>query len=174
MEAAHRSEWIRSLFDEYQGALVRYAARLTGNIDAARDAVQETFVQLCKMDSTKLDERPVPWLYTVCRNRALDGRRREARMSPLDAVCEAGVESRDASPLQEAVRRSATWAALKALAALPANQQEVIRLKFQEGLSYREIAQITGLSVGNVGFIIHTGIRGIRAAMNGGSGHVAR
>lgn len=45
---------------------------------------------------------------------------------------------------------------------LPEHQQEVIRLKFQNGLSYREISHVTNLSVSNVGYLIHTGIRRIR------------
>ena len=51
---------------------------------------------------------------------------------------------------------------LNALKTLPANQQEVLRLKFQSGLSYLEISQITNLTVSNVGFLIHTGIKNIR------------
>ena len=45
---------------------------------------------------------------------------------------------------------------------LPANQQEVIRLKFQHGLSYKEISAVTGLTVSNVGFLMHTGISALR------------
>jgi RNA polymerase sigma-70 factor (ECF subfamily) len=51
---------------------------------------------------------------------------------------------------------------LNALAGLPASQQEVIRLKFQNGLSYKDIGRITGHSVGNVGYLIHTGIKTLR------------
>jgi len=45
---------------------------------------------------------------------------------------------------------------------LPDNQKEVLRLKFQGGLRYREIAEVTGLSVGNVGFLIHRGLKSLR------------
>jgi RNA polymerase sigma-70 factor (ECF subfamily) len=48
---------------------------------------------------------------------------------------------------------------------LPDNQQEVIRLKVQNGLSYREISEVTGLSVSNVGFLLHKGIKTIREKM---------
>ena len=48
---------------------------------------------------------------------------------------------------------------------LPENQREVIRLKFQDGLSYREIATVTGLSVSNVGFLIHRGVKTLREQM---------
>jgi len=45
---------------------------------------------------------------------------------------------------------------------LTPHQQEVIRLKFQNGFSYREISRITSLSSGNVGFLIHTAITTLR------------
>jgi RNA polymerase sigma-70 factor (ECF subfamily) len=48
---------------------------------------------------------------------------------------------------------------------LPENQREVIRLKFQSDLSYKEIAEITNLSVSNVGFLLHTGIKRLRFMM---------
>jgi len=52
--------------------------------------------------------------------------------------------------------------ALSRLAALPDNQQEVLRLRFQNSLTYKEIAEVTQKSVSNVGFLIHTGLKAIR------------
>ena len=68
-----------------------------------------------------------------------------------DADHVAALESR------EAVDRVSTI-----LDGLPENQQEVIRLKFQNGLSYREISHVTQLSVSNVGYLIHIAIKKIR------------
>ena len=45
---------------------------------------------------------------------------------------------------------------------LPENQQQVIRLKFHSGLKYREISAATGLSEGNVGFLLHTALQSLR------------
>ena len=50
-------------------------------------------------------------------------------------------------------------AVLRLINHLPPNQQEVIRLMFQNGFSYKEISRITELSVSNVGFLIHTAIK---------------
>jgi RNA polymerase sigma-70 factor (ECF subfamily) len=58
---------------------------------------------------------------------------------------------------------------LSILRTLPANQQEVIRLKFQGDLSYKEISEITNLSTGNVGFLIHTGLKTIREKAQSGA-----
>lgn len=55
---------------------------------------------------------------------------------------------------------------LRFLDRLPENQREVIRLKFQGDLSYKEISEVTGLSVSNVGFLIHTGIKRLRSLMD--------
>ena len=45
---------------------------------------------------------------------------------------------------------------------LSSNQREVIRLKFVDDCSYKDIARITGLSIGNVGFLMHVGLRKLR------------
>ena len=54
---------------------------------------------------------------------------------------------------------------LELLDTLPENQQEVVRLKFQNGLSYREISEVTQLSVTNVGYLLHTAIKALRQQM---------
>ena len=54
---------------------------------------------------------------------------------------------------------------LQVVETLPKNQREVIYLKFQSDLSYKEISEITRLSVTNVGFLIHSAVRAIRKQM---------
>ena len=54
---------------------------------------------------------------------------------------------------------------LRVLETLPKNQREVIYLKFQCDLSYKEISDITSLSVSNIGFLIHTAIKSIRTQL---------
>ena len=63
-----------------------------------------------------------------------------------------------------ALEASETHAALlRLIGCLPPNQQEVIRLKFQNGFSYKEISRITEHSVSNVGVLIHTAVQRLRA-----------
>ena len=64
------------------------------------------------------------------------------------------------------VRDSASHV-LSLLGRLPAKQQEVLRLKFQHGLSYKEIGRVMDENVGNVGWLIHTGIRNLRGRLAG-------
>lgn len=155
------SDWLRSVVARYEGPLVRYAARITGDAERARDVVQDTFLRLCEQDRAELDGRLAQWLYTVCRRRALDVRRKEHRMQAtiperLDLASERNGQA-DAAEQQEQHQ-----AVLSLLARLPENQQEVVRLKFQSGLSYREISGVTGLSVSNVGYLLHVAIKTVR------------
>ena len=49
---------------------------------------------------------------------------------------------------------------------LPQNQKEVLRLKFQGEMSYKEISEVTSLSVSNVGFLIHAGLKRLRGMLS--------
>jgi len=70
----------------------------------------------------------------------------------------------DAQPRPgRALEAAETQAALlRLIDRLPRSQQEVVRLKFQNGFSYQEIAHITRKSIGNVGFLIHTAVARLR------------
>ena len=54
---------------------------------------------------------------------------------------------------------------LRLIDGLPENQQKVIRLRFHAGLAYREISESTGLSEGNVGYLLHTALGKLREQM---------
>jgi RNA polymerase sigma factor (sigma-70 family) len=157
-----RRRWLRAVLDRYERPLIRYATRLTGDADRARDVVQDVFIRLCAAERELIADHLAEWLFTVCRNRALDLRRKETRMRRLD---DAAVETRESGePAPAAVLEDTETAGrlVRLLATLPDNQQEVLVLKFQGGLSYKEIAAVTGQSVGNVGFLIHTGLMTLR------------
>jgi len=158
--------WLKETVARWESDLLRYARHLVGDVERARDVVQETFLKLCQQDRKQLDGHLVEWLFTVCRNGALDVRRKEQRMTTmtLDAVMES--VGFDPPPDQAAEQRDESNRVLRLIAGLPANQQEVLRLKFQSNLSYREISSITGLSESNVGFLIHVGIKALRERLN--------
>ncbi|MCK5557118.1 MAG: sigma-70 family RNA polymerase sigma factor [Candidatus Hydrogenedentes bacterium] len=154
--------WVRSTLDRYEGPLIRYAARITGDLEQARDVVQDTFLRLCKADQARVEDHMGEWLFTVCRNRALDVVRKERRMNQLTETQAAQFVSRDPSPSAVAERRETTSRVVRVLETLSKNQQEVVRLRFQNGMSYKEISRITGHSVSNVGFLIHAAIKTLR------------
>jgi RNA polymerase sigma-70 factor (ECF subfamily) len=153
--------WLLAAIDRYQGQLTRYATKILGNVEHGRDVVQETFLQLCKAKPSSVQDHLVQWLFTVCRNKALDTRKKEARMFSLSTNRRNKNPDGDTTVAQLEFQEKATHAQ-NILKSLPANQQEVIRLKFQNDFSYKEISKITGFSVSNVGFLVHSGIKSIR------------
>jgi len=154
---------VRTAVEEYQARLLRYATRLVGDPDRARDVVQDAFVRLlAHAGEAGIREHLAEWLYTVCRNRSLDVIRKEGRMRQFEEGAAERVVAPEPRP-GAALEAAETQAAVLSLVGrLPPNQQEVIRLKFQDGFSYKEISRITALSVGNVGFLIHTAVQKLR------------
>jgi RNA polymerase sigma-70 factor (ECF subfamily) len=153
------------VFREYEGPLVRYAARLLGDADRARDVAQDAFLKLCREPRHKVEQRVRSWLFTVCRNRAMDILKKENRMRALSDGHADLCESTGPGPEAAIETRETAGKARKLLAGLPDNQREVIRLKVQNGMSYREISEVTGLSVSNVGFLLHKGLKAIREGL---------
>lgn len=154
--------FLERTFAEQQAPLTRYAAKLLGDPDRARDVVQDTFVKLMAQPRVAVEGHLAEWLYTVCRHRALDVLRKEGRMKRFEEGEVERVTAPEPRP-GHAVEAAETQATLlQLIGQLPPNQQEVVRLKFQNGFSYKEISRITALSVTNVGFIIHTAVARLR------------
>ena len=61
-------QWILDVVAQWESDLVRYARHLVGDVERARDVVQDTFLKLCQQDRGQLDGHLVEWLFTVCRN----------------------------------------------------------------------------------------------------------
>ena len=151
-----------ALVARFELPLLQYATRIIGDRERARDVVQETFVQLQRAPREQVDTAPAKWLFTVCRNRALNVCRKERRMTFLD---DAFLETREAAEPQafDSIQQSEARVFLtRILATLPPRQQEVLQLKFQNDLSYQEIAEITNTSAGSVGVLIHTALKTLR------------
>ena len=183
-----RTRWIHEALASHEGALIAYARRLlVGDLERARDVVQETFLRLCRTSPHQLCDaedtqaagldgspgaksdgavppvRVTEWLFTVCRNLALDVLRKESRMATWN---EEGASARasEAPPPGEAIEREdEVQHAIGLIRTLPDKQQEALLLKFQHGHSYKAISRITGQSVGNVGWLIHMGMKTLRA-----------
>ena len=76
------------------------------------------------------------------------------------------IEEGGADPSEVAQREESHSEVMRYLDRLPPNQKEVIRLKFQGEMSYKEISEVTSLSVSNVGFLMHTGLKRLRQLLS--------
>lgn len=162
LSADERLAFVRDAVAHFQLSLLRYATRISGDADRARDIVQDTFVRLMEQSPSVVEEKLPEWLFTVCRHRAFDVHRKEGRMKThQDRVIEHLVAT-EPRPSKRIEIREAHAALQLLVQKLPANQQEVIRLKFQEGFSYKQISRITSLSTSHVGVLIHTAMKSLR------------
>ncbi len=142
----------------YEAPLLRYAVRLMFDHDTAQDVVQDTFIKLLRHWKGEMEPSAhmSNWLYRVAHNRAVDYLRRESRRSLLHR--RQAAEKLDYTPPDrgEGFRVSAAAEeAAEALLILNHREQQLVILKVYEEKSYREISEITGLTVGNVGYILH-------------------
>jgi RNA polymerase sigma factor (sigma-70 family) len=161
------SAWIRAVMVNYESKLIRYAWRFTGDRERARDVVQDTFMKLVTTDRTTLEGKLAPWLYTVCKNRALDVRQKESRMDVLEHTKLEARASSTAGPDTLAARNEDHAALLAVLAELPDEQQELFRLKFEHGMTYREIASVVNRPLSSVNAELTKTLRLIRRRLHG-------
>ena len=153
-------EIIDSALERYERALISFARAITGDPESARDAVQETFLRLSRQDVRTLEPRLAAWLFFVCRNCALDHVRKVARFMG-DAIDEEH-PSDDLSPAAEVAAAEETARLRWLIDQLPQQQRELVRLKFEAGLSYKQMGEAMQMSVSNVGVQLHVAMRTLR------------
>jgi RNA polymerase sigma factor (sigma-70 family) len=146
----------------YEAALLRYVSRIVCDEALAQDVVQDSFLQLLRKWDGPMEEssRLSSWLYRVAHNRAVDTVRRQSRRRALHLRHAAEQPSCAAPNCGESSEvGDRALAASTALRELSEREQQLVMLKVYEEKSYKEIAQIAGLSAGNVGYILHHAMR---------------
>ncbi len=166
---------IEALFEALESPLLAYALRLVGDRDAAEDLVQEAFMKLHAQFQTVREPRL--WLYRTVHNQALNHRRRSSKVVSLhpqtggDTDSDGERETPDPQMLPD--EQVARWEGIGlvrlTLETMDERSRELIRLKFTENLSYKEIAERTGLTAGHVGYLLHHAIKtvGVELAKTG-------
>jgi RNA polymerase sigma-70 factor (ECF subfamily) len=148
---------MEAVVTEHEAALLRYASSLLRDTHAAQDVVQNVFIKLYAEWTThsKPTEALRAWLFRVTHNEAIDALRRTKRLEFLHlkhakeqpAAVVSSPEDGRIEQVMEAIKR------------LDVSEQQIVLLRLQEGLSYQEIAGITGRSEGNVGCILHHAVK---------------
>ena len=163
---------LRSAMSDFEIPLTKYAVSILGDLEQARDVVQDTFLKLYKQDPEQVRKKVKSWLFTVCRNHCYDLIKRNRRTSNLEEDEISYITSNDDNPFQVISfleGREEIDEKIKILHSLieqlPSRQKEVMRLKFQANLSYKEIAETIGISSSNVGFVMHSALKKLREDM---------
>jgi RNA polymerase sigma factor (sigma-70 family) len=147
----------------FEAGLLRHAAAVVGDPAAAQDIVQEAFLRL--LASTQPIDNLSAWLHRVTHNVAIDHLRKESRLRKLHMAAAPRSEPLAPPPDGDLDRREAHALVLGELERLSPNERAVLMLKIKEGRSYQEIAERTGLSTSNVGYLIHQGLKKLTARL---------
>src|SRR5579863_7599863 len=153
IEACQRGERdaFAALFEAHRDRVFSIALRYSGNRAAAMDIAQDAFVKLLsRIQEFRGEARFETWLFRMVVNSCLDYRRGLRRALPFAAgMLDALTTGRD-SVLQGLMRSERCEDVQRSIAALPPPQRIVVVLRYTEGLSYDEIAEIAGCSSGTV------------------------
>ena len=167
-------ETIEELLAALESPLLNYALRLAGDRAIAEDLVQEAFMRLhAHFDEVR---EPRRWLYRTVHNLALNQLRQAGKLVSLELPvpgqsAPSNLETPDPQPLPD--EQIARWEGIGlvrlSLETLDDRSRELLRLKFNENLSYKEISARTGLKVGHVGYLLHHALKamGEELAKNG-------
>jgi RNA polymerase sigma-70 factor (ECF subfamily) len=157
------ADLLGALLARYQDSLVRFVTRFIHDSSAAQDIVQETFLRVARRPTRLLGVASCHnWLLSVARNLSVDYLRRKVRLKrQAEALADRRAQEAAAvEPAESGIEREELRAQVRSeIFALPPRLRELVLLKVQEGKSYREIAQITGLSVTNVGYLLHQAMK---------------
>lgn len=153
-----------AVVEQYEQPLLRYVMHLlTVSRDTAEDVVQEAFLRLHRQIERYGDasiDRVDNWLFRVTHNVALDyGRKKTRRRKGFARWLHTGppevadaAEGRTDDGLEDMERRESVARAMAELQTLSDEQRQLVLLKVIQGMTFRQVASVTGLSVGNAAY----------------------
>jgi len=157
---------VNETLDRYGGLVWSLARRFCSSATEAEDAVQEIFVEVWK-SASRYDETmggEATFIATIARRRLIDRIRKKGREPDSSPVMPDDAQFREPPGRRVEIDDDAAKAA-RLLAELPPDQQKVIRMSIQSGMSHEKIAQATGLPLGTVKTHIRRGLRRVRDAL---------
>ena len=170
--AAGDADAFTALVERHQERLLRTCERLLGDAEGARDAVQEVFLKVYRKAASYQPRGQVfTWIYRIAVNHCLNRLRRGKVVRFLRLADPGGEEGSAADPpapgggpQAEAEARERWRTTRRAIAALPAGQRAVLVLAKFEGLPYRRIAAVLGITEGAVESRLFRAMRRLEAA----------
>lgn len=141
--------------------------RLGGDIEVAREVVQEAFAKLCVQAWPDIESQVTAWLYKTCRHHAIDITRRNGRIAMIQMGTNVTtLHDRSLQVAEHSAEQTDDLAAVREqIEKLSEQQQEVLRLRLKDGLSYQQIAEVTGLTASNVGYHLHQAVTTLRGKL---------
>lgn len=175
----HDEAAFAAVVDAYQGRLLRYVARLLSNPSPAEDIVQRVFIKCAASWKGPMEPSDdlSAWLYRIAHNEAIDYARRERRLGFLHLrhaeereATGVDVAQPDVGGDHDAAPDDDALVAASALQHLSERERHLVTLKVYEEKSYKEIADIMGMSLSNVGVSLHNAMKKLAAMLSQNAG----
>jgi RNA polymerase sigma-70 factor (ECF subfamily) len=157
------------IYDRYSGRIYNFALRFLKNAEAAEDATQEVFVKMIRHASQfQGDAKLSTWLFSITANWCRDFlRKADNKSKESDDVLVTLPAPAEQAPDRNLEQRENEARIQRALKALTPEQREAILLSRYQGLSYAEIAQISGCSEGAVKTRVFRAMETLKKALVG-------
>jgi RNA polymerase sigma-70 factor (ECF subfamily) len=180
--AAGEAEAFACLVDGHQERLLRLCERLLGDVEEARDAAQDVFLKAYrKAAGVRPQGQVYTWLYRIAVNHCLNRLRRRKLVrflrweDPEDRDAPAFDPPDGAADPAAALEARRRWRATRrAIGQLPENQRAVLVLVRFEGLSYKQAAEVLGITEGAVESRLFRAMRRLEAAQEGETPRVSQ
>jgi RNA polymerase sigma-70 factor (ECF subfamily) len=160
------------LVRRYGGSVLRYLTRMSRSREQAEDLFQETFRRVHEKAHTFRGGRFRPWLFTIATRVAIDGLRKRKRLQVLSLNRKSDCSKRNGeelgavavadnsfNPSQEAEKAERAEQVRQTIELLPAKQRATLVLAYYQQLSYREVAEVLGCSIGTVKVQMYRALR---------------
>ncbi len=160
---------IDKIIQEYERLFIQRAYAISGNLEDARDIVQDSLIKYIKFRKAGNEvKNPKSWIMMVIRNGAIDFKRKQQNKNKLASESiesdeDLSVTAKATLPPDKAMERTEDIKlGAKLLTHLNEREQNIVKMKIYQGCSYKEIAETHKMSVSNVGVTIHNAIKKLR------------
>lgn len=154
--------FVLSAVDLHEQRLMAYATKmLAGDRDRARDIVQHVFMKLCQEEPESIRHKLAPWLFTVCRNRALDVLRSSQKLTATDPKEFDEVDREAMDPAAQFERSEFLNFLQRHIDRLRPVEREVVQL-WSHGLPHKQVAQVLSIPEGTVRVHLHRAIKQLK------------
>jgi RNA polymerase sigma-70 factor (ECF subfamily) len=133
------------IYAENYTRMFRVAQKMIGDKENASDIVQEVFINYFnKLNNGKIVLHLNTWLYRATLNKCIDHLRKQKRFQNLESLKDSIIE-------EELIEKQETTAAINCAISKLKHQEKVMVVLYSEGLSYKEIAEATGIKFNSIG-----------------------
>ena len=159
IQNAEQKAYFHSIYEEYADILFRYSFFKLSDREKAKDIVQDSFIRFWEFIAADGKvENVKPFLYKIATNAIVDQYRKHKNLS-LDSLAEDGFDPADTEGHKKMMTSADSQLALKLLNRLDPEDRDIMLMRYVEGLSVKEIAEIINDRENTISVKIHRSIK---------------